>query len=758
MAVASAAALIVVAPLLVGGGPGWAQVLCSALSLAVTVAFVVSRRGDVRLAPFAIVALVATAMTLGQLAPVPKLLVRLLSPHAHDLRAETSTQWLMPLTLDVPATVLEAVKAFACLGLIVAVSMSARRAGRVRPIVLALAFVGPMVVLVHAVQRALGARHILGFYRVIELPDSSFFGTFVNVNHAAALLTLSTLAAAGLALESDGLLRKVAIGSAVLCSAGIFSTGSRSGVLGLTAGAVALTGLRLTRRLGALRGTLLGLGIVAGLGIGALSINDSLRGRLANFVTAPATEQKVRGWRDTLSLAADYPWTGVGRGAYESPMTSHRRSTEGVRLAYPENVVLQTVTDWGVPAALLLLLLATVAVRSVLPAVPRLEPSLQGITCGLGALLVHDLGDFSLAVAGVAIPASIALGVVVGRSGERLDPNRTQSPHVPVPPVIAALAGWVLVLAAGIWALPHVLQREGARLRGALADRAPDAGAQISVAIARHPADYYLEVLAASEAIRRKDVTAGRHLNRALRLDPGDGRLHQMTARWLSGNGHPGQAALEYRLAAEAGVFTPFTELMTAVGPRRLGEAVPATGGWLMQTAGELLARGRAADAREVSRRAMEVGGGDETVSRQRVELAMRSQVVPFTAEAARDLLTVASEPMSYAEAAEALARIGEADAGDRAIESGLANHPDDGTLILTGTRLKLARPDLEGAVAILKRADGGTYSLRERMQLEDLRARIAERRGEAATAAALHARARTLERMATDQQAAGGL
>src|SRR6185369_10485884 len=96
-----------------------------------------------------------------------------------------------------------------------------------------LAFIGAVVSVIHCVQRATGATHILGLYPVRDVPGSGFFGTFVNGNQASSLLTLSALIAAGLALHSEGALRIAATVSALLSAVVVLWTGSRGGIVAL---------------------------------------------------------------------------------------------------------------------------------------------------------------------------------------------------------------------------------------------------------------------------------------------------------------------------------------------------------------------------------------------------------------------------------------------------------------------------------------------------------------------------------------------
>jgi len=750
LAVYLAALTVVVATLLVGSGPPWAQWVSATLAFAVAVFFAATRKLAVRAIPFALPAAVAVAMTAFQLLPLPARLVRLLSPQAHDLRVDVAgtVPALLPLTVDVPATLLELGKGLACLALLLVIGTAARRSSRARPLILTLAFVGALIAVIHVVQRVFGIQGILGLYRVQDFPGTGLWGTFVNGNQAASLLALSALVAAGLVLESTGPLRAAAMASALLSFGVLVTTTSRAGFLGLAAGILAFSGLMFSRRFGSSRGVPAAFALVLVLGAGAVASSSAMRTRLMRSTPlTPHQDQKVRGWKDTARLIAAYPWTGVGRGAFEAPATVYREDLEGVRLVFPENLALQISSEWGLPTALFLLGLFALAARRVVPAIPELEPSVQAAACGVFAVLVHEMADFGLELPGVAFPTVAALGLVLARIEHLQDPARKEGRRLGPAWVIPGLALWAAALAAGLWAIPRTLSIESRQLKEAVA-RQTATPERLSAAILRHPADYYLELLAATDAIRRRDPMAGRHLNRAQQLNPAEPAVHLMTARWLATLARRSQAALEYRLAAERGWSPGYQEVAAAVGDLHLAEGVAQKEGPLMEVAGMLLRHGSLQRAIEVSRRATVAGNGAELPYVQRLELARESKSTAFIDEAARSLLGVASDPASFIAAASALSALGQHPAADSAIEKGLLANPRNSRLVIAGARFKLDRDDLTGATMLLVRGREAVYTLEDRMQMEELRAIIAEKRGDPGGAATIRARARAMAKM----------
>src|SRR5262249_20090515 len=113
----------------------------------------------------------------------------------------------------------------------------------------------------------------------------------------------------------------------------------------------------------------------------------------------------------------------------------------------------------------------------------------------------------------------------------------------------------VLVLFLAIPAAQHSLRSEDMRFSKAVSavhTLQPTAG-QLETAIARHPADYGLHLLAGVLYLRFQDAHGLRHLNEAMLLNPASPLPHLQAARTLSTTHHESQAALEYRAAFERG-------------------------------------------------------------------------------------------------------------------------------------------------------------------------------------------------------------
>jgi tetratricopeptide (TPR) repeat protein len=753
VAIYGAAACIVLAPMLVGSGPPWAQMASTLAVLALTLCFAAATRLRFQLVPFAVPAALAAFITLVQLIPLPAPLVSLISPNAMAVQSGAAgiRPSFLPLTMDVPATVIEASKGLACLALLLVVGASARRITRARVLVVTLAFVGSAVAIIHVVQRITGATSIFGLYQVRSLPGAGFFGPFVNGNQAASLLALSALVALGLALDSDGFLRIAAAASAALSAAVLLSTGSRMGAVGLGAGVLTLAGMTLSRRLGVRRALLVTTVLVV-LGAGALFTISNIGPQLigATPQDSARNSQKLDGWRAAVALIGAYPVMGVGRGAFQEPASAYRRNSDGVTLVFPENLLLQIFSEWGIPVALALIVLVVASGRKVASQLVRLEPSAQAAACGVLAVLIHETADFGLELPGVAFPAIVAVAVVVARSEELREPDRSRTRQLGIPWAGSVVALWTVVAVAGVlWAVPHTVSADEESARAAVTARSPAAPTALAAAIRRHPADSYLELLAAMNAMQQGGGSAGRHLGRAQLLYPADGSVHLATARWLASNGRRSQAALEYRWAAERGAIVGEAELLSAVGSNHLADAVVPTPDALFAAAHSLVELGDIPGAREVCQRAVALAPASEEVLRIQLAVATETRSTEFVCLAADQLVAVAATSESFVAAVQALSAVGRHADADGALARGLSVRPDDGGLFLAGLRMRLARGDVDGATAMLRRGNRDAFTMKERIELHRLRAQISEKRGDLAGAAAARAEAYALSHLA---------
>ena len=743
-AIAVAAAMVAVAaPLCIGGVHPTTQLILSSAVLALSVAYAITRLSSgIRILPFVGLFGAFVAVDLVQLLPLPAGVVRLLSPAGWELRSAIEARGWMPLTVDVPATALAAVRGFACLGLLATIAGVSRTRGAARRVMIVLAVFGGLEALIALIQRAVGAKAILGLYVPRSTSGMGVFGTLVNSNHTASVLTIGALAATALALDVHDIRRRVLFGaSACVAAAVVIATGSRGGALGLAVGGFLLLAVQLVRTKGVAQGLVAAVAMLAVFAAVALWSGDQIRHRLTASPHQLIDNQKTRGWADGLRMAADYRWTGVGRGAFEAPLRAYRSEDEEVRLVYPENFVVQAAAEWGIVATLALFFAAGFAAWRIARDRQVFELPPLGALAAVVAVTAHELMDFGTEFPGVAFPATACLGVVVGVAMRRHEGAMRLRPVVWSPIV----ATWVAVLLLGGWASSRTLDADDLRSHDAAVARRVSAS-ELATAIARHPADDYLELLAAEDALLHHDPAAMRHVNRALLLHPASWRAHEIAARLLIAAGKRPQAAIEFGLAARYGLVLDDRELLRLLGSD-IVDTVPQQSAPLMAMAERMIAIGRTHEAEIAWNRALELSDAREATLRGRANAALNSRDASVISRAASALLAEATAPASFVVAADAFAAANDPTKASMAIDRGLRARPGDPTLVLAGARLKLAAGDVGGANRLLTTADVRNFTLEQRRDAQLMLVTLAVRAGDAEGAAIAHARAQLLER-----------
>jgi predicted Zn-dependent protease len=321
----------------------------------------------------------------------------------------------------------------------------------------------------------------------------------------------------------------------------------------------------------------------------------------------------------------------------------------------------------------------------------------------------------------------------------------------PALPSAAALAVWALLLVTAGWASAHTLTADGDLSKTPSRNRREVLPAVLAAAIARHPADDQLELLAATQALRLGDRAAAvPHLNRALRLHPAGGLAHRLAGWLLVTGGHRRQGALEYRLAAQHGYGMGYEEMTKTLGPDAI-DAVQQRPDDLLEFARWLVYRDQAA-AERACLRAVELAPDTERVLKARLEIAMCGQDPRILADAAQALTALERiEPGSWVQAAQALARAGRRAEADAALEHAMKQLPTAGSLVVAAAKLKLDGGDLAAARSLLSRR-GALFTFEDRQQAEELLSQIADRMNDPAAALQARARARMIaqEREAT--------
>jgi hypothetical protein len=535
------------------------------------------------------------------------------------------------MTLDVGRTLAELAKLGAYAAFFAAAVTYASRPDRRRALVLAVAGVATLVAIIGLAQAALGTTRVLFFYDQQQQHwGPPVRGTFVNANNFGALMALGAASTLVLGLR-ERRWRFPALAATLIINLAVVFSLSRSGIAGTMLAQLltfALDRVQLWRSAdqeGARRRSaflIVALALIAlALVIGASRLRSEISKTTLAELDVPTS--KYQAWRHATELVVDYPWVGVGRGAFDQAFTRVSEVSGKVRYPYVENSWLQVVVDWGVPAALLLFLLAG---WSAVLALRRLgeDPLAIGAAAGLAALAVHDVVDFSVDIPGVALPALALLAVIFGRTTR--DPERGRRRLLVHPVAYLAPASLVTVMALGAFFPTPSAEAEAL----AAVTRDPEVPVERVLMVARaaqrrHPSDYFLHALVAERLARDEHPSTIRWLNHAIYLNPRYPDTHVIAAELLARNGRKPQALLEYRTAA-ASARNPrdVWERVLARYPALddLVAACPEDAGLLALLAKWLDGKGRALDAEAVYLRVMAM---DPRQLRAASELASRA-------------------------------------------------------------------------------------------------------------------------------------
>jgi hypothetical protein len=497
--------------------------------------------------------LALAAYSMFQALPLPMGLIRVLSPEAAlvwegALRPfrQANVTWAS-LSVDPAGTWLEVVKysGYACLVVAAAAVRDRRGSSTILALVFGLAVLCCVVTLVHGIVQA---PKIYGLFSPPTAHERWTRGPFVNGNNLAGYLNLGLLAGAGLWLGGRSPLpeRVLTLGIPLLAT-GVVLSGSRGGVLALALAGTALVIHALWRKSVAVPRLVGGFSVVLLLAVVALfALGD---GRLRGSLFDTSNDGKVLGFRGALSLIGDNPWFGVGRGAFDGAFQPYRgvRGDSSTVFVHAENVVLDWVSEWGIPVGLFALFACGYFVVRLGARAVR-EPMLVGAVLAVGAVLVQNQVDFGLEIFGLAAPFWIVLSLA--ESGQERAQIGAPVWHrlIPVGFMVAAAAVVIVTRAQPLHGERREMkERFTAFGRG---DRTATAklAEELRSAILRHPGDGYLPLLGGylAKQLQRNPLV---WLGRALERTPTSGRANLALAEALGEAGHTAQALVHLRLA-----------------------------------------------------------------------------------------------------------------------------------------------------------------------------------------------------------------
>jgi O-antigen ligase len=303
-----------------------------------------------------------------QLMPLPAGWRDVLSPHTaiveRALRVGAAWSPLDPVTgplsINPTQTAIGLLTAVAAV-LLFWIARAPMESGELRGTAARVAWIGFAVSLAAILQRATSPKLM---YWIWSVPGDKPFGPFINRNHMATWLIMAIPLAVGCLMmrvrsrvgEHGGRVAFVRVvgdstvlwlsGAAGLMLAALLVSLSRSGVMGLAAGAVVGGAIGLPRLRAAERHWLWLLPVGAVVVATFYASPGALLDRFARSRTLGAGG-RVEIWRQTLPIIRDFPATGAGIGTYEQAMLVYQEGNRQFFFNQAHNQYLQLAAEGG---------------------------------------------------------------------------------------------------------------------------------------------------------------------------------------------------------------------------------------------------------------------------------------------------------------------------------------------------------------------------------------------------------------------------
>lgn len=498
-----------------------------------------------------------------QAIPLPRPLVSVLSPQAlyvwdQSLRplGRSAGSWVS-LSLDPGASWVEAAKWGGFSAIVATAARLGQQRGGLNFIILTILGCGVLSAAIALFHRVLDIRLLYGIYEPKLAVTPWRVSPLLNPNNFAGYLNFSAMLGLGLLVGRRSPAPRPLLGLALIFVLAVsLLTGSRGATASFLCG-LGLLLIQFYRTRSILdqraRNGWVGVGMVASVAAGAIALA---------WIGGSAGSLKALGQKDFQKLAInlwvfplllDYPIFGIGRGAFETVFPSYRQGGGDLIYQFPENIVSQWLSEWGLLAGTLGLATFCWCLR---PRWLNLGREIQRHAAQLAilTLVFHNLVDLSLELSSVSTSAFAVLGALSGSADRRLKATEEPSVRLEVPALAYGIAMLVPIMAGYAFGTRSAV-RERLELHEAYstADRRskPQANAllaRVVDAIQRHPADPYFPLLAAlltPESSRR----ALSWIGLAIERDPQRGIPHYWLATTLFQQKMIEQGVLHVRLA-----------------------------------------------------------------------------------------------------------------------------------------------------------------------------------------------------------------
>jgi tetratricopeptide (TPR) repeat protein len=541
LATATLCLLALVGPQLLGGAVPWSIPVISGLAVLAlfTAIFARRRSGSDVVDALAIAMMAAWLWTCVQALALPAWVARPLGLRSVEAAERLEgLSWIgnIPFTISYdPGSTYQQIMIGVA---VVATFLAARLAGpsTLRPLAIATVASALLLTFEAFIHRAVHADAVFGIYTP-RFAVPRLLTPLMNGNHLGGFSVLGAVVSAGLAASARPQSRIGWILASIGCSITAALSLSRGAIgalfFGFGAWGAWLLAARSRRRQAVLPVAL------AAAALAGITLFFGLGPFLRRFENQGFDKLAVAA-RGLRLLDGSNWWLGVGRGAFSAAFASQEGSR--VRYTHPENLPVQWLTEWGIPVALALLVIVTIALLTRLRS--STDALVSGVCIALAALSLQNLVDFSLEMAGIVVVASALLGAAV--------PAKRSWPRARGAVPVVALVFVVTFLAVG----PRIPGSDTQSIidnlvRSMKTDDQAAFQAELQRSLALHPGEPTLALLAGAYAGSKGHEDAPRWLSVAMQEAPGWAAPHVVAAQLLVNAGRVDQALVEIRAAEQ---------------------------------------------------------------------------------------------------------------------------------------------------------------------------------------------------------------
>lgn len=533
--------LILVGPQLFGGAAAWSILVIAGIAmLALFAALFIRRSSGTEVVDALTVAMMtAWVWTCVQAVALPYWIARRLQLGSiENLERLQGLSWVgsIPFTISYDPGSTHQQILIGCA--VLATFLAARMGGpfTLRPVAIATVASALLLTIEAIIHRGVNAEAVFGVYTP-RFAVPKLLTPLMNGNHLGGFSLLGAVVAAALAATSRSRSRTGWILASVACAVTAVLTLSRGAIGALFFGLGAFSAALLVAR-GRRRQTVLPLAFT-GAALAGVALFVGLGPFLRRFENQGFDKLAVAA-RGLRLLDRSNWWVGIGRGAFSAAFAAEEGSR--VRYTHPENILVQWLTEWGVPVAVALFLIVTIAVLNRLRS--STDVLVSGVCIALVALSLQNFVDFSLEMAGIVVVASALLGAAV--------PAVRSYPRARNGPTVAAVAFLLTFVTLG----PRIPGSDAQSIidnliRSMQADDQESFQAELQRGLTLHPSEPTLALLAGTYAGSKRHEDAPQWLSIVMQQAPGWAAPHVVAAQLLLNEGRVDQALVEIRAAEQ---------------------------------------------------------------------------------------------------------------------------------------------------------------------------------------------------------------